>query len=111
MDAQSQWGYGHLLYLSPVMLIVPLVENAGVATLLTILPFTSLLSVSIRNMFMQIPAWQILLSIAVQSLCALMAVWIAVRAFRLGMLRYGQQVRLKEVFSKTRAKSAMQEVR
>ena len=101
----------YLLYLIPAILIVPLVENTTVATLLTILPFTSLLSVSIQNMFMQIPTWQILLSITVQSLCALGAVWVAVRAFRLGMLRYGQRVRLKEVFSRARAKSTMQEAR
>jgi hypothetical protein len=32
-------------------------------------------------------------------LSAITAVWVAGRAFRVGMLRYGQRVRWKEIFS------------
>jgi ABC-2 type transport system permease protein len=33
---------------------------------------------------------------------AIGSVWLAGRAFRMGMLRYGQRLRLKEVFSRGR---------
>jgi ABC-2 type transport system permease protein len=99
----------YLFFLSPAILIVPLVENHTLQTLLTILPFTSLLSVGIRNIFSVVPSWQLLLSIAVQGVCAVGAIWVAVRAFRLGMLRYGQRVRLNEVLGRTRSKIKTQE--
>lgn len=111
-DAQEGQWVGmvfYMLFLSPAILIVLLVENPAVATLLTILPFTSLLSVGIQNMFMTIPTWKLLLSIVVQSLCAVGAIWLAARAFRLGMLRYGQRVRLNEVIGRSKQNEAMQE--
>jgi ABC-2 type transport system permease protein len=101
----------YLLFLSPAILIVPLVENHTIQTLLTILPFTSLLSFGVRNMFSVVPAWQFLLSIAVQALCAVGAIWIAARAFRLGMLRYGQRVRISEVLGRGKRKKVMEEAR
>ena len=42
-----------------------------------------------------VPAWQILASVVIQLFCAVVAVWLAGKAFRLGMLRYGQRLRLR----------------
>jgi ABC-2 type transport system permease protein len=44
-----------------------------------------------RNLYI-VPTWQILASFTVQTICALGALWIAGRAFRFGMLRYGQRL-------------------
>jgi ABC-2 type transport system permease protein len=53
----------------------------------------------IRDGFTILPAWQILLSSLVQVMGAVGAIWLAGRAFRLGMLRYGKRLRLREIFS------------
>jgi ABC-type Na+ efflux pump permease subunit len=39
------------------------------------------------------------LSVGILIATAVGAVWLAGRAFRLGMLRYGQRLRWKEIFS------------
>jgi ABC-2 type transport system permease protein len=46
-----------------------------------------------------VPFWQIAASALVQVVCAAGAVWLAARAFRLGMLRYGQRLRWRELFA------------
>jgi ABC-2 type transport system permease protein len=74
--------------------------NAPLPIMLSFLPFTSLMTVSIRNMFVFVPNWQIGISVASQVMFAIAAVWLAGKAFRLGMLRYGQKISLKEVFGK-----------
>jgi ABC-2 type transport system permease protein len=63
------------------------------AVVLSLLPFTSLASVSMRNLFTIVPAWQIAVSVVVQTLCAGGSIWFAGRAFRLGMLQYGRRLR------------------
>jgi ABC-2 type transport system permease protein len=57
---------------------------------------------ALRIGFSIIPAWQMITSIIILVLSAWGAIWLAGRAFRLGMLRYGQRLRLKELFSSQR---------
>ena len=64
---------------------------------LSMLPFTSLMTTGLRNLVTVIPTNQVLLSFIVQAVFAALAIWFAGRAFRLGMLRYGQRIRLKEL--------------
>jgi ABC-2 type transport system permease protein len=71
--------------------------NALLPTILSFLPFTALLTVTLRNIFTAVPFWQVAASIAVQTACAVGAIWLAGRAFRLGMLRYGRRLRLREL--------------
>ena len=52
----------------------------------------------IRAGFAVIPAWQIGISLGLLIIFAALAVWFAGRAFRLGMLRYGQRVCLARVY-------------
>jgi len=44
----------------------------------------------------------VIASVSILVLSAVGAVWLAGRAFRLGMLRYGQRLRWKEIFSRIR---------
>ena len=74
--------------------------NAALPMVFSFLPFTSLMTIAIRNMFVVVPYWQIGISVVVQVLFSLAAVWLAGRAFRIGMLRYGQKMSLKEVFGR-----------
>jgi ABC-2 type transport system permease protein len=64
---------------------------------LTLAPFTALLTTSFRNMFTVVPWWQVAASATIQTLCAVGGIWLASRAFRLGMLRYGQRLRWREI--------------
>jgi len=56
----------------------------------------------IRDGLTILPAWQIALSSGIQILCAAGAIWLAGRAFRLGMLRYGKRLRWGELFGKSK---------
>jgi ABC-2 type transport system permease protein len=66
-------------------------------TIFTFLPFTSLLTVVLRNIFASVPLWQIAAAFALQVLYAVMALWLAGRAFRLGMLQYGQRLHWRKL--------------
>ena len=82
------------LHLAPLYVSVLFVNepNAPLATVMSLLPFTALMAVAMRSLGTVVPVWQIALSAAVQVVCALVAVWLASRAFRLGMLQYGQRL-------------------
>jgi len=89
------------LYL-PYMLISVLMQNPNspLAVGLSLFPLTAPLTISIRAGFSVVPAWQMALSVVILVASAAGALWFAGRAFRLGMLRYGQRLRWKEVFSR-----------
>lgn len=67
-----------------------------VAVSLSLFPFTAPIAMAIRTGFADVPQWQIALSLGLLVFCAVFAVWLAGRAFRLGMLRYGQRVPWRE---------------
>jgi ABC-2 type transport system permease protein len=73
--------------------------NSVLSILLSVLPFTSLMTVGMRNIFASVPAWQVAASVCVQTLCAIGALWLAGRAFRLGILRYGQRLSWRRLFT------------
>jgi ABC-2 type transport system permease protein len=105
--AQSQEGQQigmlfFMLFIIPLYAIMLIGEspNATPSVVLSILPFTSLLTVGFRSLFSVAPAWQVAASAFTQTICALGAVWLAGRAARLGMLRYGQRLRLGEILGK-----------
>jgi ABC-2 type transport system permease protein len=101
---EAQWVVSifMMLFWIPLWLIgiIGDIPNAPLPLILSFLPFTSLMTIAIRNMFVFVPYWQIGISVVAQVLFALAAIWLAGRAFRLGMLRYGHKMSLKEVFSK-----------
>ncbi|UCF26717.1 MAG: ABC transporter permease, partial [Chloroflexota bacterium] len=68
----------------------------NLAVVLSFIPFTAPITIAIRAGFAVVPAWQIGLSLGMLILFAAIAVWFAGRAFRLGMLRYGQRVPWRE---------------
>lgn len=107
--AQSQEGQQigvlfFMLFIVPIYAIRIIGEtpNAAPSVVLTLLPFTSLMTVGFRSLFSVVPVWQIAASAIIQTACAFGAVWLAGRAFRLGMLRYGQRLRLGEILGKAR---------
>lgn len=84
----------------PYMFMFPLMTNphSPLAVVLSLLPFTAPLAVLARASVIVLPLWQVALSAAIQIAAAAGALWLAGRIFRLGMLRYGKRLRLREVF-------------
>jgi hypothetical protein len=65
--------------------------------MLSLLPFTALPTVILRNIFGNVPLWQVAAGTGLQTAYALGALWVAGRAFRMGTLRYGQRLRWREL--------------
>jgi ABC-2 type transport system permease protein len=88
----------------PYILIATFINNPNspLAIILSIFPLTAPMTITMRIGLSTIPTWQIVMSVVILVLSAIGAVWLAGRAFRLGMLRYGQRLRLKEIFSQQR---------
>ena len=104
-DPQDGQAIGPLLFMVlmvPIYLLIAIANepHGEAAVALTFLPLTSILTVGLRSMLAVVPAWQILASVAIQVVFAALAVWLAGKAFRLGMLRYGQRLRLREILGR-----------
>ena len=78
--------------------------NSPLAVLLSMLPLTAPLAILMRDGVAILPAWQIGISALIQVLAAAGAIWLAGRAFRLGMLRYGKRLKWREIFARQGAK-------
>jgi ABC-2 type transport system permease protein len=98
-EGQSLGGIFFILHFLPFYMIVLIVEspNAVPAVIMTMLPFTSLMTIALRSLFFTVPLWQILVSVAIQSGVAVLTIWLAAKAYRLGMLRYGKRLSIKEI--------------
>jgi ABC-2 type transport system permease protein len=101
-DAQGLVGISVLLSMVPIWLIQPIIEHSSgaLAIALSLFPTTALPTLSMRTAFGQVPLWQLGASTAILVVCAVGAVWLAGRAFRLGMLRYGQNLDWRELVGK-----------
>lgn len=89
-----------IFHMIPLYVAFTFMDNPGssLAVTLSLLPFTSLMTIAMRNLFYAVPGWQVAVSVIVQSVSALGAIWLASRAFRMGMLRYGQRLNWKGLF-------------
>jgi ABC-2 type transport system permease protein len=85
----------------PYILIAVFIQNPNgpLAVAMSFFPLTAPMTIALRIGFVTIPTWQVIVSVIILVLSAIGAVWLAGRAFRLGMLRYGQRLRWKEIFS------------
>jgi ABC-2 type transport system permease protein len=98
-EAQQVTGIFMLPFMVPLWLLQPILEdsNASLAVILSLFPPTSVTTLSVRTAFGQVPQWQTIASFGLSTACAAGAMWIAGRAFRLGMLRYGKPLSLREL--------------
>ena len=84
-------------YVSSIIMMNP---NGTLATVLSFFPLTSPVTILMRMGFAVVPTWQIVINIALLVVFAVLAIWFAGRAFRMGMLQYGKKLSLKEIFRK-----------
>jgi ABC-2 type transport system permease protein len=93
-EGQSVSAIFFILHLAPLYVSWSFINDphGPLALSLSLLPFTALMTIGMRNLFTIVPAWQVLVSVAVQIVCTLGAFWLAGRSLRLGILRYGQRL-------------------
>jgi ABC-2 type transport system permease protein len=102
-EAQQIAGLFTLPVVIPFWLVVPLMEspNSPLSVALSLFPLTAPISMAIRAAFTNVPVWQTIVCLAVLYVGAIGAIWLASRAFRLSMLRYGKRLSLREIFKRT----------
>jgi ABC-2 type transport system permease protein len=71
--------------------------NGLVSQILSFFPLTAPVTLTLRLAFAVIPLWQLGLILLELTLAAALAIWLASRAFRLGMLQYGKRLTLQQI--------------
>ncbi len=101
-EAQQIAGLFTLPVVVPFWLVVPLMEspNSPLSVALSLFPLTAPISMAIRAAFTEVPVWQTIFCLALLIFGAFAAIWLAARAFRMGMLRYGKRLTLREIFKR-----------
>ena len=101
-ESQQISGLFSITMMIPYYLASPIMMNpsGAIATALTFFPFTAPITIMLRMALTVMPQWQLILAIGIIWLFAIFAIWFAGRAFRMGMLRYGKKLSLKEIFRK-----------
>lgn len=82
------------LYFLPVFASSP---DASFAVFLSIFPLTAPVSMTARLVVTEVPAFQIALSIGLLALSVVVAMWIAARVFRAGILLAGSPPKLRDI--------------
>jgi ABC-2 type transport system permease protein len=101
-EAQQIAGWFTLPITIPLWFVTSIMfnPNGTLSTVLSLFPLTAPIALPLRAMFTTVPGWQIAIEIVLLILLAIFSLWLSARIFRLGMLRYGQRVRLREAFEK-----------
>ena len=101
-EGQQMIGLISLPIWIPYMLIGLIMANPNspLTVGLSLFPLTSALTMLIRQGVTIIPGWQIAVSATILVLSAAGSIWLAGRAFRLGMLRYGKRLAWREIFTR-----------
>ena len=109
VETQEAHQVGPLLFMPlflPVYLLIPIAKNPNgpLAIGMSLFPVTSVMTIALRTMLREIPLWQIGASAATSLISGILMTWLAGRAFRIGMLRYGKRLRWRELFGGSRAR-------
>ena len=84
-------------YFFSVLMMHP---NGAFARALSYFPLSAPVAMTLRMAFTQVPAWELALVITMLILFSVLTVWLAGKAFRLGMLQYSKRIRLSQLFKK-----------
>ncbi len=96
-QGQQVAGILNLVFMLPLFLLPLFFSNPGHPAIvaMTLFPTTSFLTVSMRWGLGTIPVWQLGVSWVLLVISMFLMLWIAVRIFRAGMLRYGQNMTIR----------------
>lgn len=103
-EAQQIAGWFTIPIMIPLWFITAIMfnPNGALSVGLSLFPLTAPIALPLRAMFTTVPTWQIVFVIAILILLAVFSLWLSARIFRLGMLRFGKRVRLREAFERTK---------
>ena len=84
------------------MLLAVIIENPNspLAVAVSLFPLTAPTLMPLRAAFTVVPTNQLILCITILILCSAVSIWLAARAFKIGMLRYGNKLKLRELFTR-----------
>lgn len=101
-EAQQVAGWFTLPIFMPLWFISNIITypNGPLAVFFSFFPLTAPLTLPMRAVLTEVPAWEIILTISMLILTAIAAIWLASRAFRLGMLQYGKRLSWKQIFGR-----------
>ncbi len=100
-QGQQISGILNMLFILPVLLSAIVFINPDSPALvgLTLFPTTSMLTIMLRWGMTIIPFWQLAVGWLLLVVTAGLSIWAAARIFRLGILRYGQALSLRETLA------------
>ncbi|WP_129671866.1 ABC transporter permease [Candidatus Chloroploca sp. Khr17] len=98
-EAQQFAGLMTVVAVLPLMLSVIFFTNPDglIAVTLSLFPLSAPIGMLLRLVLGNVPGWQIGLSFSLLVVSAWLAIGMATRIFRVGMLRYGQRLRVREI--------------
>ena len=104
-EAQQVSGLFSMLVTIPFYVTTPIMVNPNgtLAIILSYFPPSAPITVLLRMASTTIPVWQLSLNILILFAFAVASVWLAGRAFRLGMLEYGKKLSFKDLLRKPEA--------
>lgn len=99
-EAQQIAGWFTIPIMVPLWFITTIMlnPNGALAIGMSLFPLTAPIALPLRAVFTTVPVWQIILTISLLCILAFFSLWLSGRIFRLGMLRYGKRVRIREAF-------------
>jgi ABC-2 type transport system permease protein len=98
-DAQSLMLPVMLPIIMSIALVQPLIEapNSTLAIVMSMIPFTSPISMVVRTAVTEVPIWQMLLSFSLLLGFFIGAIWVSARIYRVGVLMYGKKASIKDL--------------
>jgi ABC-2 type transport system permease protein len=104
-EGQQAAGIFSLLAAIPFwfMLLLITAPDSTVAVALSLIPFTSPFSILIRYGLTTIPPWQMILSWLLLAGTAVFTIYLVGQVMRLGMLRYGQRLTVRQILGGIRS--------
>jgi ABC-2 type transport system permease protein len=94
------------LFTLPIMLpyyfmsSIMLHPDGPIAKFLSYFPLSAPVALSMRMAFTIVPTWEVILIITILIAFSIFTVWLAGRAFRIGMLSYGKRISLRQLFQR-----------
>ncbi len=103
-QGQQITGILNLFFTLPFFFVAVIMAkpNSPLLVVLTLFPTTAFVTITMRWAMTTVPLWQLGLSWTLLVTSAVVSVWLAARIFRLGMLRYGQNLNVKTIIASLR---------
>jgi ABC-2 type transport system permease protein len=93
-EGQQIAGIASMIAVVPMIGAVTFFHNANgpFPTATSMIPLTSPVAMMMRLPFADVPPWQVVFSLLLLALTALLIVWVAAQVFRIGLLMYGKRL-------------------